>query len=143
METSAVGPRLLRLLPTLEPVRGRRPSSGPAPPPPRGPTGIVVLDLGANLRSVLITCGTGGTNYSSQHASRGELPVVLFFFPFQAPGKSDCEVRLLLCFLASVLSCEQGLVLAPVVSQRSCSDRQLTPAKKHRLCVCGGVVRIK
>lgn len=102
---------------TPEPARGRRPSSGPAPHLPRGPTGMVVLDRGANLRSVLITCGTSGTNYSSQHASRGEPPLVFFFFPFQAPGKSDCEVRLLPCFLASILSCEQGLVLAPLVSQ--------------------------
>lgn len=65
---------------TPEPARGRRPSSGPAPHLPRGPTGMVVLDRGANLRSVLITCGTSGTNYSSQHASRGEPPLVFFFF---------------------------------------------------------------
>lgn len=87
-----------------EPARGRRPSSGPAPLLPRGPSGMVVLGRGANLRSVLITCGTSGTNYSSQNASRGEPPlgvffffVFCFFFPFQAPGKSDCEVRFLPC----------------------------------------------
>lgn len=67
-------------LPAPGPARVRRPSSGPAPPLPRGPTGIVVLGRGANLNSVLIMGWTGWMNYSSQHAPRGEQPMRVFFF---------------------------------------------------------------